>query len=218
MEMLIQLKADIDATDDQGWTAIHHASRGGQQEVIDALLKHGALLRSKSKNRTVITFDKKSPLILAAIDGNEEVVKTLLVERADVDRQDEDGWTALSHACEAGNMGLIDILLKDTADPNIEMDDSQTPLIMACMMGYIDIVQALLKHRADINAVDQHGDSPLMLSLKDRNNEMVDVLMHKKPDLEVTNMDGERAIDISYKVHMIPVHKHIKKRMGVLYY
>jgi len=215
LELLLASRADMGLTDDQGWTVVHHASRSGRQEIVDLLLRGGAALRSKSKKKTLVTIDKKTPLILAAQDGNEEVMKSLIAERASVDTQDEDGWSALCHAIEALNMDIIGLLLKSGADPNMLMEDGSTPLLMATSMGILEVAEALIRYDADINVTDRHGDSPLMLSLKDRNGVLVDLFMHKKADLDTVNLDGEGAIDISFRTHMIAVHRLIRKRMGI---
>jgi ankyrin repeat protein len=53
-----------------GWTALHYASANGDTELVKYLIKYGA-------NVNKATGEGSSPLFLAKLDGNEEVIKIL---------------------------------------------------------------------------------------------------------------------------------------------
>ncbi|KAM0723985.1 hypothetical protein Q7P37_000976 [Cladosporium fusiforme] len=63
--------ADVDAKDDRGLTALHHASFNGHTEVVEALLREHA-----NPNPTDATFG--TPLCLAAVRGHDDIVSKLL--------------------------------------------------------------------------------------------------------------------------------------------
>ena len=91
--LLRQGGADLDAKDELGWTALHHAVSKGHLEVAKLLLDRGA---------DVDLADKKgrAPLSFAAANGHLDVAKLLLDRGADVDVRDEWGRTALDRAKE----------------------------------------------------------------------------------------------------------------------
>uniref|UniRef100_A0A8C7YG89 ANK_REP_REGION domain-containing protein n=1 Tax=Oryzias sinensis TaxID=183150 RepID=A0A8C7YG89_9TELE len=46
-------------------------------------------------------------------------IRLLLEKGADVNCQDEDGRTALSHACEMGHLDVVKLLVQFNADPDV---------------------------------------------------------------------------------------------------
>jgi ankyrin repeat protein len=58
-------------------------------------------------------------------------VKKLVVAGAEVNHRDEDGWTPLHSAAEAGAHEVVRLLLAHGADPALETYDTDTPLAFA---------------------------------------------------------------------------------------
>jgi ankyrin repeat protein len=93
-----------------------------------------------------------------------EVVNCLLEHGADIDAQDEHGFTPLVTAAGEGHSLLVTLLLDKGADPNrrIKALEDGTALHSACAYGHLDAVQALLRDdRIEINAKDSNGKRPL---------------------------------------------------------
>ncbi|MFM7469298.1 MAG: ankyrin repeat domain-containing protein [Vampirovibrionales bacterium] len=89
VEELILGGANVDQTDDLGWTPLHEASLGGHVEIVKVLLAHGA-----NVNQADSTGD--TPLHIASHD-DVEVVKVLLAHGADVNQTDYVGATPLDN-------------------------------------------------------------------------------------------------------------------------
>ena len=81
----------IDATEDDGETALMKACSSGHIEAVKLLIKHGANVNCRDD-------DKMTPLMFAADEGHTEIVKVLIAAGADVNAKDEDGDTALRMA------------------------------------------------------------------------------------------------------------------------
>ena len=67
----------------------------------------------------------------------------LLDAGAKTDIQNNEGWTALSHAAWQGHADAVRLLLLRGADPRLPNNDGQTPRILAMSRGYTDIMQIL---------------------------------------------------------------------------
>jgi len=70
-------------------------------------------------------------LMHAAEQGSEKVVQALLENKAEVNKPDSDGDTALTYAvdCEEENqLNILQLLLKSGADPTIKNNEQETPL------------------------------------------------------------------------------------------
>jgi ankyrin repeat protein len=93
--------------------------------VARFLLEKGADVNAQAK-------DGISPLMLAAVSGQPDMVKLLLEKGAKVGLTDERGWTALSWACKWGeDVESVEALLAGGADLNQSTDKGETPLAMA---------------------------------------------------------------------------------------
>ncbi|KAJ7861556.1 ankyrin repeat-containing domain protein [Mycena olivaceomarginata] len=93
--MLIERNASVDLADEDGWTALHLASRNGQLEVARLLIERNASI-------DLATKDGATALHLALRNGHLEVARLLIECNASIDLGDEDGWTALHLALRNG--------------------------------------------------------------------------------------------------------------------
>mmetsp|Transcript_895 Transcript_895/g.1738 ORF Transcript_895/g.1738 Transcript_895/m.1738 type:complete len:196 (+) Transcript_895:57-644(+) len=84
---LVSQGADLDATDDFGWTAVRFAARNGQVNVINTLIQRGC-----DMNKASVTG--RTPLMSAVGNGHERVVELLMRSGADPKAMDKDGLTA----------------------------------------------------------------------------------------------------------------------------
>jgi ankyrin repeat protein len=96
------------------------------------------------------------------------VAKRLFELNADVDAQDDLGWTPLHHASYCGRLELVRFLLVDckTNAVNTANAEDQTPLVLTCRKGKDEcryrIIRLLLRHGANPSAADMWSDeSPL---------------------------------------------------------
>ena len=69
-----------------------------------------------------------TPLMLVAYSGRAPAVTALINAGADVNAQDDDGWTALVHAASGGHAQVVSLLLMAGADPNIRTRDGRSVL------------------------------------------------------------------------------------------
>ena len=80
----------------------------------------------------------------AAVNGHTEEVVRLLGERADVNWQSENGWTALHAACINNHQMLSILVNSEHVNLNIKDRDKNTPLHFACSEGTFECVHLLL--------------------------------------------------------------------------
>jgi ankyrin repeat protein len=138
----------IKATDELGNTALHWAFKYTHINTIKKLIALGANINAQ-------LADKKTPLHLAALQSNTELLMLLLSHRADVTIRDEEGNTALHAAVSVGFSEGVTLLIKANSDINSHNNYyGNTPLHLAMIAAvwnskHIRLVDLLVKHGAD---------------------------------------------------------------------
>ena len=144
---LLQKKADVNAPQVDGSTALHWAVRYDDLDTADLLIRAGA--RVSATNREGVT-----PLQLAAMNGSAPMIDKLLKAGANPNAAlTPSGDTALMMAARTGKPEAVTVLLESGADVNAkESWGGTTPLMWAVSERHTAAVKLLLDHGADANA------------------------------------------------------------------
>ena len=144
---LLQKKADVNAPQVDGTTALHWAVRYDDLDTADLLIRSGA--RVSTANREGVT-----PLQLAAMNGSASMIDKLLKAGADANAAlTPSGDTALMMAARTGTPEAITVLLEAGANVNAkESWGGTTALMWAASEQHTAAVKLLLEHGADVNA------------------------------------------------------------------
>jgi ankyrin len=143
---LLQQKADVNAPQVDGATALHWAVYRNDVEIARLLIKAGS--KVDAPNREGIT-----PLYMASLYGNAEMLTTLLTAGADAKQKGPHGETMVMLAARNGSPESIKLLLRGGADVNAkEPARGTTALMWAVEQKHPDAVKALLEGGADFHA------------------------------------------------------------------
>ncbi|KAG2487778.1 hypothetical protein HYH03_013622 [Edaphochlamys debaryana] len=168
-----------------GKTALALAAEGGDERVVEALLRGGA-------DPTVEDSYGKTPLHVACAKGHRGVTLLLLRAGADPGARTSAGDSPLLDACRSGAAEVVELVLKGGGDPcdtdnagrsalhcagsgavaaallqagaatgAKDKETGATPLLAACRWGNLEVAQALLGAGADLGARDIAGKTPL---------------------------------------------------------
>ncbi len=129
--------------------------------------------------------DDLPPLLKAAADGEEESVKLLISQGADVNTFAHGDGTALYLALQYSNHEVAELLLEHGADPNLGSISDGYPIMAAVASGDLDMVTLLVKKGADVNRKFLGDGSALILASKTGNLAMVKLLVGLKADFDM---------------------------------
>ncbi len=87
------------------------------------------------------------------------LVERLLELRADVNVQDDEGWTPLHVAARDGHVDVCRMLIEAGAPVDAQVDDGWTPLHFAAYNDEMEVCELLVASGADVNALDHRGQS-----------------------------------------------------------
>src|SRR5712691_7496079 len=208
---LLQGKANVDAPQVDGTTALHWAVRSGDLEIAELLIRAGA-----------------TPLLLASINGNAAMIEKLIKAGADPNAPlTKYGDTALMMASRTGKTDAINMLLDHGAQVNTkETWGGTTALMWAVSERHTAAAKILIDHGADVNvrsyfvpaahgrgfegttpvapkpgqAAEEHAGgllTPLMFAAREGDVDSARVLVAAGADVNATGGDGKDALGLA---------------------
>jgi ankyrin repeat protein len=211
---LLQKKADVNAPQADGTTALHWAARWDDLEMTAMLIRAGASAQTANRIGT-------TPLFLATVNGSAPMTEALLAAGADPNAPVlSHGETPLMMAARTGNPDGVQVLLRHGARPNVaENLRGTTALMWAAEQGHAEVVELLIKNRAEVNVQSKvilpirrnglsfdlgkggkpngepiGGLTPLLFAARQGSLETVRVLRAAGADLKISAADGSRPL------------------------
>jgi ankyrin repeat protein len=102
-----------------------------------------------------------TPLHVATVKGDIDVMKLLLAHGADVTSLGNREQTPLHETSERGHFEMTKLLLGRDVDVNAQDEDGTTALYLASCEGELEVVRALLQHGASVDCRSIEGWTPL---------------------------------------------------------
>jgi ankyrin repeat protein len=159
---LIDAKADVNAHQDDGTTALHWAAYHDDLPLLRRLLKAGA-------KANVANDYGSTPLAEAAERADPEALRLLLDAGANVESPNADGQTALMTVARTDIVEAAKVLVAHGANVNAsEKWRGQTALMWASAQSRPAMVQFLIAHGADVNARETVRDWPRRVTAEPR--------------------------------------------------
>lgn len=105
--------------------------------------------------------DQATPLHVAAVLQDPDLVRLLLSNNAEAGAVDKDGRTALHVAALSGNADLVGVLVDSLPAPALDSPtkNGHTALFLACWRGHLEVAQLLHGRGASENKIDAEGKS-----------------------------------------------------------
>ncbi|MGG4345471.1 ankyrin repeat domain-containing protein [Paenibacillus lautus] len=160
VRQLLQAGANINATDEQGRTAVMAATYRNHVGTVEALIQAGADINIRDQQLNNV-------FLYAGAEGMMDILRLAIEADADVTLTNRYGGTALIPASDRGHVEIVQELLTRTdIDVNHMNNLNWTALLEAVILGdgsenYQRIVKLLLEHGADAGLLDGNGVTPL---------------------------------------------------------
>ena len=174
---LIAERADVNAAQPDGATALHWAAHWDDAATVDALLAAGASPRTANEYGV-------TPLTLACRNSNAAIIRSLLKAGADHSAALPSGETVLMTCARSGSAEGAKLVAE--ADARLEAVDAemgQTALMWAVAQKHADVAKVLIDKGADIHLRSKGGFSPMMFAARVGDIETTRVLLAAGADV-----------------------------------
>lgn len=168
-----------------------YAVSSGDAALLERLLEHGVNVVNEISNNGV------TPLYIAAIHGNDEIIKTLLKNGASLTGGIFDQELALHTAARGGSVWFINELrTKYAAIYNEQINkpdyNNETPLSIAIANDNKEVIDYLLENGADVSP-EINEISPLITAIKSNDTETAERLIKQGIDIHQTDPENDKT-------------------------
>ena len=193
MDTLLDIGVDINAQDEDGYTALDLAIINGRSRVAEYLISKDPKRVVNRKNRF-----EETPLHEAASRRNLRIASALVDNGADIDAKDHRGSTPFKKlfpvSFDYGGRDMAEFLLQNGADVNAKDDVERTALFSSVRWEELDQIQFLLQNGADPNIKDGWGTTALMWAASEGKKEAVAALLRSdRTDKSLKSKYGEKT-------------------------
>jgi len=142
-QLLLDKGANPEVWDNSQKTAIVYAAAKGFVDIVESLLGTGININQRYGNDlTLLMWSAGYSNDVPPVDAG-KMIRLLLDHEAELDFQDNRGWSAMMVAAKMGHSHVVDILIKAGADIHVEAGDGQTAAKLARASGYLDTLALL---------------------------------------------------------------------------
>jgi len=118
-----------------------------------------------------------SPLMKAAQNGHEDIVRLLILQGANLEQADKGNYTALLLAASRNHANIVEILIKNGAQLDHQEDTlGWSALIWATKLNHVKTVKTLLKNNANKNIKDFKGFTALDWAKQNKSEILIQLL------------------------------------------
>ena len=192
MKLLIDNKANINYTDENGFNPLNIAIESGDMELTKFLITNGANVNS-------LMQDGVSLIGYAIAQNNMDLLQILIENGANVNNTNGDSWTdtPLKTASRLGLDNVVRILLSRNADINAVDMNGNTALHTAALNSQLSVVKLLLEKNPNLDIQNKVGNTALHLAVISGNIDIVGELVLKGANTRIRNNDGKYPRDIA---------------------
>lgn len=184
--LLMEQKADVNAAQVDGMTALLWATHQNDSELARQLIEAGADV--KATNRYGV-----AALFLACQNGSTGLIERLVDAGADPNTVQRGDETALMTAARTGLEAPVKLLLARGAEVNAKERRGQTAIMWAAAEGHAAVVQLLIDAGADFQTpLKNSGFTPLFFAVRNGHTEVVKTLLAAGADVNEA-IDPERT-------------------------
>ena len=189
VKRLLRQGISCNVPDETGFSAFKYACGKGHMHVIRLMLDHADIQDEDGR---------LTPLILAAKNSHDSVVRLLVRRGALIDATDQIGRTALHVACDNNNRSTALELLDLGCGVSAVDKKGNTSLHYAAQRNYAPIARLLLDRGIVTDQVNVDGLTAINIAMEAKNQRVIEVLVDDRKAKQIkVQMENEKNARIS---------------------
>ena len=185
----LDLRIDINTTDNLGYTALHTAAQNSSLEVVEFLIDQGANPYSTAKNGDTILHS-------ACLSNYHPKAKVVYLMRYEtlVNMKNSKDYTPLLIAAEFNTLSTVECLVNNGADVHAVNHKGDTALYRAAFSRSVPKLRYLIDKGLEINMPNTFGFIPLHASIEHSSLPVVQFLVSNGADINAETKDSESVL------------------------
>lgn len=188
LDAFIKAKANLDAKNKEGATALMIATANDRWSWVDLLIAAGAKINAKDN-------DGWTPLMYGALNDSNASVRSLIKAKADLEATDAKGYTALMIALGKGRGTVVENLVEAGAKFPAKSPDGYTSLVESVYGRDLKGVRIALDNKPDLTSRDDDGWPALSIAAYNDDRQIVMELLRAGVDPTLKDKEGKTALD-----------------------
>jgi ankyrin repeat protein len=185
LSKILEHRAQVDARNSDGDTALHLAVRMNQRE-------NGEFLISRAANIFSVNSSGESPLYLALSDSNG--VREWIINPNTIIARDGLGNNMLHYAAQWGLNNAIPTIIRYGIPVNEGNATGETPLFYAAKTDSVPTIKTLLENNANLGARDTQGNSVLHAAVRWNAEKSAALFISSGIDINVYSLNGNTPL------------------------
>lgn len=210
LRLLIEYGINLDVRTHSQLTPLCLAVSRGHAETITLLADAGAAVEAWDAQLGKTSLGQ-IPLHIATVNAQAEVVKHLLLAKANLEARDQSGSTALHVASARGMKNLVILLVGAKADLNAQNAQQRTAVHLAAARGEASVITVLARSKAALDRVDTAGRHAVHLAAEHGHVEAVRTLAELGSPLTGRDFAGETPLHLAAAKAYIEVARELTK-------
>ena len=136
----------------------------------------------------------RTPLMNAALNGNVQVVKSIIKREADPSLMDNRGWNTLHYAAQGGNTDIISLIHTHLPDIDSKTREGDTPLMLAALNGKLRAVKWFLEKGATVACKEKRGWNTLHHAAEGGDTDIISLIHTHLPDIDSKTREGDTPL------------------------
>lgn len=167
------------------------------KRIADGTMKYQPPWGEKNEGMRYPDSDTLPPLVLETLNGDIDMVRTLLKTGEEPDVSGPKGFTPLMAAVANKDREMIEFLIENGADLNfLTNEGSLSALHFAIKKGYSDMVAFLINKGVDINLQSPDNFAPIHTAIIESQNDILKLLINKGADV-IMSVQGKTPLEIA---------------------
>ncbi len=139
-------------------------------------------------------YDKTTPLMSAAYNGDMEMVKFLISAGADIHKKDKNGATVMKYAAGSGQVEMVQFFEEKGIALDEPDNQGSTPFMYAAFCEKREMLTYLANRGVNIDAQDKDGYTAFIWAARHGRINRLEMLNELGVDIKIKNNDGESAL------------------------